>query len=481
MIVALALSLLVSVALGVVALRALWPRGVARPSALIVALATGLGAGASALLLFGWMLAFGPGRAFPLAEAAGLGIAALVARRRLAAGTAAATPPGAGSTLVTRVLALAFAVTLVAAVLAFGATLLLHPHGEWDAWMNWNLRARMFFRGGDQWRDGFSGAIPWSHPDYPVMVPTLVTRGWLYVGRETQLGPSLVAATFTFGTVGLLGAALATLRSTSQGLLAALVLLGTPFFLLHGTTLYADVPLGFFFLATFVCLALDARHGGDTGRFLTLAGIAAGLSMCTKNEGLLFTLGLGAGLLVAGRHEGWPRLRRRAQAFLLGLLPFLLLTAAFKAAFAPPNDLISTLGFEHTLGRLTTPSRYVITLREYVSHFTGFGNNGIGTGAWLLVACLLGLGINRGEMARPWVRATAAGLVLVMAGHYVVFVSMAHELSRLLASSLDRLLLQLWPAALFLFFMMTRTPEEAERRGARRTADERDGHRPVAT
>lgn len=478
MIVGLGLSFAVSLALGTLLVRYLWPGSIFRPAPLTVALGLGLGAAVSALLLFGWMLMRGAAAGFPLGESGVLALLILlsVGRLRRAPRPASAArpprPPAPG------VLRAAFALVLGAAVLAFLATLMLHPHGEWDAWMNWNMRARMFFRGGEHWRDGFSAAIPWAHPDYPVMLPSLVTRSWLYAGRETQLGPWLVAATFTFGTVGLLAAALAALRTTGQALLAGLVLLSTPFFLVHGTTLYADVPLGYFILTTVVCLGLDARNGSETTRFLTLAGAAAGLAICTKNEGLLFTLGIGAGLFLAGRGDGWPRLRRRAGAFLTGLLPFVLFTAAFKIAFAPPNDLIATLGVEHTFGRVTTLSRHAITAREYVSHLTGFGANGIGSGAWVLVACLLGFGVHRTELSRPWVRGTAAALVLILAGHYVVFVSMAHELARLLASSLDRLLLQLWPAALFLFFMVTRAPEEI---GLRRQLRPREDRRDVAT
>ena len=52
-------------------------------------------------------------------------------------------------------------------------------------------------------------------------------------------------------------------------------------------------------------------------------------------------------------------------------------------------------------------------------------------------------------------------MLILLAGHFMVFVSMAEELARLLKSSLDRLLLQLWPSALFLYFMAVRTPEEA--------------------
>jgi hypothetical protein len=464
MILGLSLSLVISSALGALILWLLWPRAAAasaRP--LIAALGAGLGAGFSAVLLFVWMLAFGPSGGFPVAEAALLSVVALLVLRRRRA--AASLPPsplmGTQRSRLGLVLEAGFFVTLAAAVVAFASILRQHPHGEWDAWMNWDLRARMFFRGGEEWRQAFSPTFPWSHPDYPPLVPSLVARGWLYAGRETLLGPALVAGTFTFAIVAVLVTALAVLRSTSQGLLAGLVLLSTPFFIFHGTALYADVPLAFFFLATFVCLALDERHGADTARFAMLAGGAAGLAMWTKNEGLLFTLSLGAGLLLAGWRSDRPATRRRLRAFAIGLLPFLILVATFKIAFAPANDLLSTLGVERTLGRLTAPGRYFLVVREYVDHITSFGANGFGSAVWVLTAYFLALGVTTADARRRWVRAGAIALAILLAGHFMVFVSMADELARLLDSSLDRLLLQIWPSALLLFFMAVRTPEEA--------------------
>ena len=463
MTIGLCLSVLISTALGVLLLRLAWPRAEAAcPWPLALALGAGLGAGLSAVLLFGWMTAFGPTRAFPPAEAA---LLAVIGVTTLVRGGEAGIPgPGARNaargTRLLLLLAPVFLVVLAASGAAFLSMLRQHPHGEWDAWMNWDLRARMFFRGGEGWRIAFSAAIPWSHPDYPVLLPSLVTRSWLYAGVETLLGPALVAATFTFGTVALLAAALAALRGPGQGLLAGLVLLSTPFFIVHGTSLYADVPLGFFFLATLVCLALDGRHGGSTSRFAMLAGVAAGLGMWTKNEGLLFTLAVGAGLLLAGGDGGWALRRRRLAAFGTGVLPLLLLVLSFKLAFAPPNDLLSTLGVERTLGRLTAPDRYYLVLREYGKHIASFGMNAAGGAVWPLAACLVGLGVSRPEARRPWARAAAAALMLLLAGHFMVFVSMADELARLLDSSLDRLLLQLWPGALFLLFMVLRSPDE---------------------
>jgi hypothetical protein len=271
----------------------------------------------------------------------------------------------------------------------------------------------------------------------------------------------LVAGTFVFGTVGLLITALAALRNRSQGLLAGLLLLSIPFFITHGTSLYADVPLGLFFLATFVFLALDTRYGQATRTFGILAGVAAGCAMWTKNEGILFTLAVAAGLLFTGLRQSGDRRLQRLRAFGIGLLPLLLLVVGFKLTLAPPNDLLSTLGPERTLARLTNPNRYFITLRAYITHITGFGSNGFGSVFWVLAAYLLGVGIRRPELRSFWVKTGAIALVLLLAGHFLVFVSMADELSRLLASSLDRLLLQLAPSALFLFFMVVRAPRDA--------------------
>jgi len=451
MIVTLALSAAVSAALGTLVLLWAWPRdGATGSRPLVAALGTGLGAGLSSLLLFAWLILVGPTRAFPLVEVALVVLLAFATYRwRFAPGLGAGRAWLAGPA---RLLTPVFFLALAAAAAAFVAMLRQEPHGGWDAWMNWDMRARMFFRGGEGWRAAFSAAIPWSHPDYPVLVPALVARTWFYAGTETVLGPHLVAATFTFGTVALLVSALAVLRSRTQGLLAGLLLLATPFFIGHGTSLYADVPLGFFVLATLVCLAIDGRSGEGTGRFAVLAGVAAGLAMWTKNEGLLFTLALGAGLLLAHR--------RRLLQFAAAVLPLFLLVVGFKIAFAPPNDLLSTLSVQGTLARLTDGERYSLVAREYARHIAGFGRNALGGAVWPLAACLVGLGVGRAKLGRPWVRAATAGLVLLLAGHFMVFVSMAHELARLLNSSLDRLLLQLWPGALFLFFMTLRTLEE---------------------
>jgi hypothetical protein len=460
----LVLSLLVSVAAGVLLMRWIWP-GTTAPWwwPLGAALGGTFGLGLSSVLLYLWMLSFGPTRGFPLAECCLLAFLTAIALVRVRRAPMPATDlmrrdhPSRPAGLI----AVSAGLALVAAGAAFLGMLRRQPHGEWDAWMNWDLRARMMFRGGEGWQAAFSNLIPWSHPDYPLMVQSLVVRSWLYAGGETLGGPALVAAAFTFGTAALLVAALAALRSASQGLVAGLVLLSTPFFIVHGASFYGDVPIGLFLLATFVCLALDGRYGEATRRFAVLAGAAAGLAMWTKNEGLMFVPAIGAGIVVSGLVSGWPAARRRLLGFGLGLFPMLLVAASFKLHLAPRNDLVATLGIERTIDWLTDPRRYYLTLREFISHLGMFGYNGFGSATWLLLAYLLAMGIGRREVDRAWTSMAAVVLVLMLAIHYAVFVAMAYDLPRLLNSSMDRLLLQLWPSALFLLFMAVRTPEEA--------------------
>jgi 4-amino-4-deoxy-L-arabinose transferase-like glycosyltransferase len=249
-------------------------------------------------------------------------------------------------------------------------------------------------------------------------------------------------------------------------LLAGMVLLATPFFIRHATSLYADVPLAFFFLATVVCLALDDRAGGTTSRFAALAGLSAGLAMWTKNEGLLFTACVLAGLVASGPRTGWPDTRRRLLNVGAGLLLPLLVVASFKLSLAPANDLLSTLGIDRTLGRISDPTRYATVVRAYGVQLLTFGANGLPGVVWPLAVFAGALGSEPMERRRPWARAIAIALGLLLAGHFMVFVSMADELARLLASSLERLILQLWPSALFLGFMVTRTLEETGGRQA---------------
>jgi len=425
------------------------------------ALAVGLGLGLSSSLFFVWLLLGAPQATFPVAE---LGLLVLLASAALYAGRVprAQHPDSRGSAAPGwhRWLALALWLSLACTTAAFLLESATSRQGGWDAWMTWNMHARALFRGGEHWREVLTGLPAWSHPDYPLLVPGSVARIWTYMGRETPLAPAAVAMLFTFGSAGLLYSSVSAVRSRTQGALAALLLLGTKFFILHGTSQYADIPLSFFLLATLALLSLTEVWTEDRRRLLVLAGVTAGLSAWTKNEGLLFILAvpLAYGLVIA-RARGWRHALDDVRGFAIGLAPVLVMLVSFKIWLAPANDLMSDQGLRQTAERLLEGTRYLQIFSGFKHAVLEVGAKGL-TGL-LLLAYLLCVGLAPAGPARVGAKTAAIVLCLMLAGYTVVLLTAPAPLLGTNVRSINRLLLQLWPSMLFAYFLSVRTAEEA--------------------
>jgi hypothetical protein len=358
-----------------------------------------------------------------------------------------------------------FFVLLAIGFMTFLLESLRSPHGEWDAWAIWNLRARFIFRGGEYWKDAFLGFF--THADYPLLLPLSVARIWKNVGREALFAPAIVAFFFTFSTVFLTVFSLWMLRSKSQGYLAGLVLLGTSYFIQHGTSQFADIPVGFFFVATFVLLALHDNGFVKGKGFLCLAGMSAGFSAWTKNEGLLFVLSiLIARSLVEIRTKGWRSSFKELAVFWAGLLPILMIVLYFKTNIALSSEFVSLQRVPRIFDLLFDGPRYI----QALNHFGG--TSVVFTGGILclplLVIYLHLVGIKRENRERTSLRTILFTLSLMLIGHFFVYIITPYDLERHLVSSLKRLFLQLWPSFIFYVFMMVRSPEELIRKSDRR-------------
>jgi hypothetical protein len=364
-----------------------------------------------------------------------------------------------------RVLVAATYIALCGAMYAAIMQARAHPQGGgWDAFAIWNLHARFLFLGGSHWRNGFSSLIPWSHPDYPLLIPASIAHLWTLLGYDDPYVPAAVAVVLTFGTVGLLFSSLSMLRGRITPMLAALVLLTTPFFVEQGTWQYADVPLAFFFLATIALLAMHdetllAIPEQHPSGFLALAGVAAGFAAWTKNEGILFVCAIIlARLMVFQRRyrksgEPNPPFSHDCAAFLLGCVPLVLLIVYFKRWIAPVGNLFTSPA--SMLHRLLEPARFETVIgKAFVHGFFTFGDwLGI-PGTLLLLAFYFIAG--RRDQRRPTAghRASILALSLTSVGYLCVYLITPYNLFWHLRFSLDRLLLQLWPSTIFLFFLL---------------------------
>jgi hypothetical protein len=354
-------------------------------------------------------------------------------------------------------LGLAFVVFLGCGIRGWMLQWRVAPHGFWDAWAIWNLRAR--FLTTDYWRDGLSPVLYWSHPDYPLLLSGFVARMWRFTGGWDPGVSAVTSFLFTFGTVCLLVASLTLLKSRAYGFVAGIILLGTPYFITYGTAQLADIPLSFFILSTLALLALQDRFGPESSGLAVLAGLTAALAAWTKNEGLMLVAAVVlVRAIVLFRAGGKRMVIGQGRFFVLGMAPVLLLIAFFKH-FAPPNPHIGTQSAATLLAMVTDKSRYAEVNQAFVKHFFSFGN--LSVGVFLILAVWLacaGLDVKKNRAAAH----TALGtLAAMLAGYYVVYLISPFGVAWLVATSLDRVLLQLWPAVIFTAFLCARVPVEA--------------------
>ncbi len=354
---------------------------------------------------------------------------------------------------------------LLALALAAGSALILYglvsvsaanPHGEWDAWSIWNLRAKFLAAPGDAWRAALS-PLPEKagmHPDYPLLLSGFVAMVWKSAGDTSPWVPQLTAFLFLALVAALLGSALTALRSLTSALTAGLVLLSSTSFLFLATMQYADLPLSFYCLASIALLLLAESVPAG----LALSGAFASFAAWTKNEGLAFAVLLTLAILaVDWRNAGLRSALVRLRHFLTGAAPVLLLVICFKLFLAPASDPLFQQGAAGLTHKLADPARYGQIAKAMIAELYHFGQ------PWshplLLLAILaltLRLRIDATQVRA--LRASAIALALLFTAYCGVYLVTPSDLAWHLQTSLPRLYGQLWPSALLLLFLTLNVP-----------------------
>lgn len=459
------LSCLAPLVIGFLLISLLWPEQPALRNdlPLKLCLAVGVGFGVLSCIHFLQLSLFGPSRRGLISTQIAL-LAVLIAiffyKRKSMKRSPRGEPVGepVAESRFSRILSLLFLFALLSTAVTFVFISLKKPHGDWDAWAVYNMKARFVFRAGDHWRDLFSQRLEWANLDYPLLIPMSVAACWTLMGKETVVVPALIAMLFTLATVGVAACSVSAIRGKTQGYLAGLVLLCTPYFITHGASQYSDIPLGFFFLATLALINLQDALAKVDCKLLILAGMAAGLSTWTKNEGLLFLIAvLVSRLVVTVVGNGLKLYLRQMRFFAAGLMPILLVLIYFKLTISAHSWLHSAEG-PSLIGKLTDFSRYRTILDSFVRVGLGFRN-------WpavvpLLAFYLLLLRIRIETKERASIAGLLIALGVMLAGYFMIFVITPRDLVWHL-STVDRLYTQLLPSFIFIFFLIVRTPEQA--------------------
>lgn len=441
--------------------RARWPEEIAKA---IVGL--GIGVALSGATTFLGLLLFD--RVTVVFEAVLL-IGLLVATHRF--GAEPLSPPAKEQLPKTLVLWLGLATMLV---LAFGAAVWTsrtwhEPHGAWDAWDFWNMRARWYFRAGADWSRTHSEVPLWTHPSYPPMLPAAIARGFAWLGGESAYVPQAYALVFTSAPVALLAWTLWRARGAAQGWIGALTLVATPYFVVHGADQYADAPLAFLFAATvaFTTLYDESRRP----RLLVLAGLCATLAALTKNEGSLFVVAFVTARSFVAARGGRERWRAEGLTFAAGAVWVGLLVATFKLGFSVmPSTGEFYVGpqpgwnhgpIEHVIIQVSTADRWVGVAESWWLHATTFDL----FWPFPLIPGLLVYGLVMGRSARRPRDAVYTIFGLIGLSAFVVtamFLAWSTYPIREHMDALQRLLYQWMPSMMLGFFLYVRTPGEED-------------------
>jgi len=260
--------------------------------------------------------------------------------------------------------------------------------------------------------------------------------------------PIAVSLLISLSLLVLLGSSLASRKSVALGLLAWLVLLASEIFASQTSAQYSDLLQGLTFLATLVLLEAAAESGSP--RVIVAVGLAAGLSAWVKNEGLPFAV---AALAVAV----W-RFRSRGLLWLaLGAAPGLAATATLK---------LIAQGADQTLPHNLSAAMLQITQAgRWWQAALGFTKAIYDAGAAIthpvLLAALLAFALRfvppTKRRQRMWLWIPIA---VTAAAEYGLYLVTESNLDWHISTSVSRLVAQLWPSLIWLFFWMLRTPEE---------------------
>ena len=442
----------VPILIGSLAIHLVWPGRKLAALVLKLCLGAGAGLGLSSILHF-IFLSIAPGRIEMLVLLIPLMLALLapVILRERRAGPAHLSFPRL-SLVQWGLIAVVLAV-LAASALSFIRLTQSRPQGAFDAWSIWNRAARFIYRDPQNWQATLSPDLYWGmHADYPLLIPLNVAWGWETLDSETLRIPMVQAAVFTFGSFGLLFASVALMRSAGQAALASLLFMATSTYIATGAGLISDVPVAFYILAasTLIYIYYHLKNSALLG----LAGFMAGLAGWSKNEGLLFVAGSCLALALAGRRE----MVRTLAVYLAGLALPLAVIVYFKIALAPPGDLFTDTGAA-MLEKVLDPSRYHLIWLALIAEVLKFPG-------WpfsiLLQLALYALILRPDLSSQPaqGLLALCTIILFQILGYCAIYLLTPQDLGWHLGTSFQRLVLHIYPAALFLFFCVVSVPEK---------------------
>jgi hypothetical protein len=178
-----------------------------------------------------------------------------------------------------------------------------------------------------------------------------------------------------------------------------------------------------------------------------------------KNEGLMFfaiaafvTLAV---YLISLRTKSRPFI----WCYLAGLTLPLLTVVYFKAFLSPHNDLVNPDNLASIFEIIFDPVRYEVIAREGLNYLLAFGGWTAPLIVILAVFAVIAYSSPRPQM-KVGVRAVILMVLFQAAGYIFIYLITPFDLTLHIRQSILRLIIHIYPAFLFVLFLLMKTPEQ---------------------
>jgi hypothetical protein len=335
------------------------------------------------------------------------------------------------------------------------------PHGYWDAWSMWTPKAMILYRGGEEWTERISSFH--SHPGYPLLVPLTTARLWTWVGTSFQMTAAFANSyAYALSTIGTLIGVTGLLGGKRAAALAAAALCAVPAFPAWTAALYADIQVSFHVLAATAILGWAMTAERNVAGLLTLAGIAVGGFLWSKNEGMMLAVAAipALSIMLATQPRGWRGALPATMGVVLGTAPFVICLGHFKYCYAPQGDLTGALISSDLASTVFAADRWETILAS--CRRTCFQER-----LPIIATLCLAFACWRQPERPTWkYLALASFPFFACLGYVYVYLRTPHNLTWHLASSISRLFVHVLPSmlAVFVFLCLGDQSEQAKRK-----------------
>ena len=306
------------------------------------------------------------------------------------------------------------------------SSILLRKHGDTDAIGNWNFIAR-YIADQEHWKNLFNNSVSQAHADYPLAYPGAIAFFWNLLSTRSEI----VSLAITYIPAICIPVVIFIELYKKHLPLATAILVIFAFdryYLNCGLNQYADTLLSFYLLCAIISMQYFDRTRDDM--YLVLCTAMLGCCLWTKNEGLIICAVFG--LFYFRTFTAKRYLRCSIYGIALPAITFIF----FKLVYAPANDLLAGSDTS-AISLLTDKARYKLIFQHLKQSFN----------THFFVLGLLGLIYIAYSIFRLRLF-TKEFLLLccILAIYIVIYLISPRDLNWHLATSLDRLIVQLSPS-----------------------------------